>query len=67
MATYHISIDAIGPTHGGLADDAERLAARFVKLLRQRGHDVRSARLTLTEGSTDVGDEKNVLPLKAVK
>ncbi len=52
MGNWHISIEGIGSHHNqALDEDANKLAAKFVKELKQEGHKVTKA--SFTYGGTD--------------
>ncbi len=61
MGDYHIRIHGVGPNHNDKPNDAERIAAECVDVLRLRGHVVQAA-------SVDAGERRtNVLALPPLK
>lgn len=61
MGNWHISIDGVGAHHQHpdrpLAEDANRMAAKFVEDLKAAGHQVNVA--TFTHGAADDINEDN--------
>lgn len=62
MGAWEISIKGHGIHHNSRGDDAEQMAAEFAKKLKDAGHQVAEAKLTLTGQETDLLAEQ--LPIK---
>jgi hypothetical protein len=63
MGNWHISIQGTGSHGNDVAHDADKLGVKFVRLLRDAGHDVETAVFTsgsaldLSEAEAESGDE----------
>jgi hypothetical protein len=63
MGNWDISIKGVGIHHNGREDDAEQMAAEFVKALKGKGHSISSAVMTYG-GAVDLQEPEKLLPVK---
>ena len=63
MGKFEIRITGTGIHHNGIAEDAEQRAADFVEELRQAGHVVETATVTVGDSVDDVTSRDGLLAI----